>query len=72
MKSEFATFLYYMREASGLTSLQLGRIMGCSKTTILRYEKGIHEPKNTDEFISKLRIVVIEEIRRKREKRQGI
>lgn len=67
MMNEFSDFVKYMRRAAGLSTKQLANKLGYSKSTICNYESGYKIPKDTTEFEFRLREIVKEEIKRKRE-----
>jgi ribosome-binding protein aMBF1 (putative translation factor) len=66
-ENEFSDFVKYMRKAAGLSTKQLAKRIGCSKSTICNYESNTRIPKDTTEFEFRLRAIVKEEIKRKRE-----
>ena len=67
MNEEFSEFVRFMRLAAELSTKQLADALGCSKSTVCNYESGHKIPRDTIEFEFRLRAIVKEEIKRKRE-----
>ena len=67
MENEFSEFVKNMRSAAGLTTRELALRLGCSRSTICKYEGGVFLPKEPEEFEKRLREIVKQEIKRRRE-----
>jgi DNA-binding XRE family transcriptional regulator len=56
---EYAEYFRNIRQSLGLTPSQMGEEIGVFRTTIVRWEKGLHIPKrDIDEIVNKFREVV--------------
>lgn len=64
--NEFSEFVQRMRAASGLSTKELAKRIGVSKSTVSNYENGHKIPEDTAEFERRLRIVVKAEVKKRR------
>lgn len=63
---EFADFVKFMRQSTGLSQLKFGDAVGVSGTLICKWEKAIHYPRDMYKIVENIRHVVKGRIRKNR------
>ena len=66
-KKEIAEYIRFMREAAGLSQKQLADAIGLHPETLRRYESADQRPNQLDQFLKKLREIVVNTIKSRRE-----
>ena len=66
-KQEIGEYIRNMRKAASLTQVQLAALMGVNVKRISEYERANRQPPHPKQFVEKLREVVCQQIRKRRE-----
>jgi DNA-binding transcriptional regulator YiaG len=65
--NEFSDFIRFNRKTLAMSTEEFAKLIGCSKATISNYECGHKVPKDTEPFELRVRYVVKQELKKRRE-----